>query len=73
MANSSVSSVEAGDECCHPGAHLGTSWAYKNLVMFNRPSARCLQPRRATASWAASKEEWPAGQRRGLSLFALPS
>ena len=31
----------------------------------------CLQPRRPTVSWAASKEAWPAGQRRWFCLSSL--
>ena len=29
------------------------------------------QPRRPTMSWAASREAWPAGQRRGFCPSAL--
>ena len=31
----------------------------------------CLQPRRPTVSWAASKEVWLAGQGRGLCPSVL--
>jgi len=29
----------------------------------------CLQPRKPTVSWAASKEAWPAGRGRGFCSF----
>jgi len=32
-----------------------------------------LQPRKPTISWAASREAWPAGQRRGFCPFTLLS
>lgn len=32
----------------------------------------CLQPRKPTASWAASKPAWPAGRERGFSTLVRP-
>lgn len=50
--------------------NMNTDWVINGMM--SSPATKCLQHRKLTISWAASKEACPAGRSWGLSPSALP-